>query len=385
MTVKHVFHRICLLLSVFFLFGIVTVPVRAEENESKKELKMKTTSLVMIGDSSHKLKLSKTNITGQVVWKSSNPKIAAVNSKGKVKAKKKGKVTITAEADGCLATCKIKVITAQLSAADLTLNRGKSKTLKVIGTSKKVTWKSSDPTVATVSSKGKVKAKKKGTAKITAAIGASTLTCKVTVNTTKWDDILDSYQNDDSINQLLFVKYTGGSKAKVILYNKDNGKWKKILSCSGEVGKNGIDKQREGDKKTPVGTFGFNAAFGIADDPGCAIPYHKVTDNDYWSGDTRTGYRYNEMVDINDYPDLNKSASEHLIDYTKAYQYCLNINYNEECIANAGSAIFLHCIGNNDYTMGCVAIPQVDMMYVMQHVDPDCLVVIDSYMMLCPD
>ena len=59
MTVKHVFHRICLLLSVFFLFGIVTVPVRAEENESKKELKMKTTSLVMIGDSSHKLKLSK--------------------------------------------------------------------------------------------------------------------------------------------------------------------------------------------------------------------------------------------------------------------------------------------------------------------------------------
>ncbi len=365
MTVKHVFHRICLLLSVFFLFGIVTVPVRAEENESKKELKMKTTSLVMIGDSSHKLKLSKTNITGQVVWKSSNPKIAAVNSKGKVKAKKKGKVTITAEADGCLATCKIKVITAQLSAADLTLNRGKSKTLKVIGTSKKVTWKSSDPTVATVSSKGKVKAKKKGTAKITAAIGASTLTCKVTVNTTKWDDILDSYQNDDSINQLLFVKYTGGSKAKVILYNKDNGKWKKILSCSGEVGKNGIDKQREGDKKTPTGIFNLTHGFGIKKNPGTKVPYVKVNSNLYWCGDQNY---YNQLIDITEKP--HHCTGEHLIDYTQCYAYGMFLDYNKECTLGKGSAIFLHCKGNSGYTAGCVAVSQENMIKILRSVEP---------------
>lgn len=365
MTVKHVFHRICLLLSVFFLFGIVTVPVRAEENESKKELKMKTTSLVMIGDSSHKLKLSKTNITGQVVWKSSNPKIATVNSKGKVKAKKKGKVTITAEADGCRATCKIKVITAQLSAADLTLNRGKSKTLKVIGTSKKVTWKSSDPTVATVSSKGKVKAKKKGTAKITAAIGASTLTCKVTVNTTKWDDILDSYQNDDSINQLLFVKYTGGSKAKVILYNKDNGKWKKILSCSGEVGKNGIDKQREGDKKTPTGIFNLTHGFGIKKNPGTKVPYVKVNSNLYWCGDQNY---YNQLIDITEKP--HHCTGEHLIDYTQCYAYGMFLDYNKECIPGKGSAIFLHCKGNSGYTAGCVAVSQENMIKILRSVEP---------------
>ena len=365
MTVKHVFHRICLLLSVFFLFGIVTVPVRAEENESKKELKMKTTSLVMIGDSSHKLKLSKTNITGQVVWKSSNPKIATVNSKGKVKAKKKGKVTITAEADGCLATCKIKVITAQLSAADLTLNRGKSKTLKVIGTSKKVTWKSSDPTVATVSSKGKVKAKKKGTAKITAAIGASTLTCKVTVNTTKWDDILDSYQNDDSINQLLFVKYTGGSKAKVILYNKDNGKWKKILSCSGEVGKNGIDKQREGDKKTPTGIFNLTHGFGIKKNPGTKVPYVKVNSNLYWCGDQNY---YNQLIDITEKP--HHCTGEHLIDYTQCYAYGMFLDYNKECTLGKGSAIFLHCKGNSGYTAGCVAVSQENMIKILRSVEP---------------
>ena len=326
---------------------------------------MKTTSLVMIGDSSHKLKLSKTNITGQVVWKSSNPKIAAVNSKGKVKAKKKGKVTITAEADGCLATCKIKVITAQLSAADLTLNRGKSKTLKVIGTSKKATWKSSDPTVATVSSKGKVKAKKKGTAKITAAIGASTLTCKVTVNTTKWDDILDSYQNDDSINQLLFVKYTGGSKAKVILYNKDNGKWKKILSCSGEVGKNGIDKQREGDKKTPTGIFNLTHGFGIKKNPGTKVPYVKVNNNLYWCGDQNY---YNQLIDITEKP--HHCTGEHLIDYTQCYAYGMFLDYNKECTLGKGSAIFLHCKGNSGYTAGCVAVSQENMIKILRSVEP---------------
>lgn len=45
----------------------------------------------------------------------------------------------------------------------------------------KATWKSSNPKVATVSSKGKVIAKKKGTATITAKVGKTTYKCKVTV------------------------------------------------------------------------------------------------------------------------------------------------------------------------------------------------------------
>lgn len=45
----------------------------------------------------------------------------------------------------------------------------------------KARWKSSNPKVATVSSKGKVTAKKKGTATITAKVGKTTYKCKVTV------------------------------------------------------------------------------------------------------------------------------------------------------------------------------------------------------------
>ena len=48
-------------------------------------------------------------------------------------------------------------------------------------------------------------------------------------------------------------------------------------------------------------------------------------------------------------------------------------------MAGRGSAIFLHCLGTtNPYTGGCVAIPENIMKLVMQNVDPDCVVIIDT-------
>lgn len=63
----------------------------------------------------------------------------------------------------------------------VTLKVGQTLQLKVTGTKGKVKWKSSKKSVATVSSKGRVKAKKKGSATITAKIGKKKYTCKVTV------------------------------------------------------------------------------------------------------------------------------------------------------------------------------------------------------------
>lgn len=58
---------------------------------------------------------------------------------------------------------------------------GKTVQLKISGTKKKVTWKSSNKKVATVTSKGKVKGVKKGTAKITATVSKKKYVCKVTI------------------------------------------------------------------------------------------------------------------------------------------------------------------------------------------------------------
>ena len=200
----------------------------------------------------------------------------------------------------------------------------------------------------------------------------------------EWVAALDEAEGAE---QLFVVAGVGRSTAMVSMHQKDaQGVWRQIMSTPGFIGKNGLGKEAEGDGMTPVGAFSFNCAFGIADDPGCELPYTKVTEDDYWSGDQREGYSYNEMVSIRDLPDLNTDDSEHIIDYTYQYQYCLNISYNEKGTPGLGSAIFLHCLGPvKPYTGGCVAIPQDKMLTVMQHVHPDCAVVIDSLETLSPE
>lgn len=185
--------------------------------------------------------------------------------------------------------------------------------------------------------------------------------------------------------QIFVVAGIGDTTAYVSMHEQDEkGEWKTVMTTPGYIGKLGLGKEKEGDSKTPVGEFRFNYAFGIADDPGCAIPYQKVTEDDYWSGDN--DHAYNEMVSIKDYPDLDTDNSEHIIDYDVHYQYCLNISYNEEGTPGLGSAIFLHCLGPyKPYTGGCVSIPQEKMKTVMQNVDKDCVVIIDSLQKLSPE
>ena len=72
--------------------------------------------------------------------------------------------------------------TPKLSQRKATLTVGQKITLRVKNRGKKkVKWSSSNKKVATVSSKGKVKAKRKGTAVITAKTGEKKLKCRVTV------------------------------------------------------------------------------------------------------------------------------------------------------------------------------------------------------------
>lgn len=199
-----------------------------------------------------------------------------------------------------------------------------------------------------------------------------------------WVTALPVAQNAET-TQLFVVAGMGMDKttATVSMHKRDeNGHWKQILSTPGYVGRNGLcpdADHAEGCGQTPIGVYHFNRAFGIAANPGCAIPYTQVTDETYWSGDDREGMRYNEMVSLKDFPDLDMENSEHIVDYEYQYQYCLNISFNEEGAAGRGSAIFLHCLGpQKPYTGGCVAIPEYIMKQVMQTVQPDCVVVIDT-------
>ena len=77
---------------------------------------------------------------------------------------------------------------------------GKTVQLKIIGTKKKVKWKSSNKKVATVTSKGKVKGIKKGKAKIVATVNKKKYSCNVIVNdrTTENDVINNTIKQTDN-------------------------------------------------------------------------------------------------------------------------------------------------------------------------------------------
>lgn len=133
------------------------------------------------------LKVTKTEVNGTVQYTSSNTKVATVNAKGEVAAKKAGTATITAKCGAYTAVCKVTVQkpSLKLSKSKATLyTKGSTKlSLKTQknGVSGTVKYSTSNKKVATVSSKGVVTAKKAGTVTITAKCGSYKATCKITV------------------------------------------------------------------------------------------------------------------------------------------------------------------------------------------------------------
>lgn len=85
----------------------------------------------------------------------------------------------------------------KLNKKKVTVRVGQKVKLKLKNAKKKVQWKSSRKKVASVTAKGVVTAKKKGTAKITAKCGGRKYTCKVTVKA-KNESIVESGAPDAS-------------------------------------------------------------------------------------------------------------------------------------------------------------------------------------------
>ena len=153
----------------------------------------------------------------EFTYKSSNTKVATVNTKGVVTAKKKGTATITVASvynKKVKSTFKLTV-SKGTQKAKITLKKtkatiavGKSTTISVKSTkglsAKTVKYTSSNTKVAAVNSKGKVAGKKAGTATITVTSGVNkkvTAKFKVTVKT---PDIIDT-------------DYSPKGKAKIVL------------------------------------------------------------------------------------------------------------------------------------------------------------------------
>ena len=175
---------------------VVTPDVKPTVTPSKNETKPTATptpvakpgitakvSQVYVGKNAT-IKVTKTKVTGKVTFKSSNKKVATVNSKGVITGKKAGKAVITVKVGKYTKklTVKVKKPSFKLVKSSVKLKKGKKTTIRVKAAPvSKVTYKTSNKKVATVNSKGVVTAKKKGTAKITVKCNGITRTFKVTV------------------------------------------------------------------------------------------------------------------------------------------------------------------------------------------------------------
>lgn len=166
-----------------------------------------------------------------LTWKSSDTSIATVSSSGKVTAKKAGTVTITAsfkyKNKTYKATCKITVkkpkVALNKTSASVTVGNSLALKATTAPSSASVTWKSSDTSVATVSSTGKVVGKKAGTATITASISYKgktyKTTCKITVKKATTETNITKLVN--YINKNGFTNSNGNKVIRIQNYNDD--------------------------------------------------------------------------------------------------------------------------------------------------------------------
>jgi uncharacterized protein YjdB len=145
----------------------------------------------------------------KVSWTSSNSSAASVDNNGKITAEKTGTatITVTTEDGSKTATCSVTVISpvssVSLNKTSLTLFKGTSQTLIATinpsdATNKEVTWSSSNSSVASIDTKGKVTTVKVGTATITVTTedGGKTATCAVIVQSNN-NVTYNPYSNDE--------------------------------------------------------------------------------------------------------------------------------------------------------------------------------------------
>lgn len=303
-------------------------------------------------------------------WSSSDESVAVVDG-GTIRAKSAGRTVITVSGGGATARCGVVVLPREVKVAV-----GETVSLPY-GT--KETYTMQYDSIASISKSGTITGKKAGSTLLRISYGKQKLYVQIQVTEKENVQVEQSKaaQLDcaSQTKQIVLVEYQSGSKATLSIHEKQNGAWKELYSCTAYVGKNGIGKTKEGDKRTPTGTFNLTTPFGIKTDPGAKLPYIQVTKYHYWCGTSGSEY-YNQMIDTRVTDRARTSSDEYLINYVPEYNYCMFIDYNASGEAGKGSCIFLHCTGKSSSTGGCVAVPESVMKKIVQWAKPGAKIVI---------
>lgn len=296
-----------------FSYGGATYSETCSVTVREVSVSLSSSSLSMVAGESETLRAITSPSGSSVTWSSNNTGVATVSSSGRVTAVGSGTANITAEitANGqsYTDTCRVTVEepSVRLSSSSLSMNVGDTETLSasVTPNGSSISWSSSDTSVATVSSNGRVTAVGGGTASITASItvGGKSYsdTCLVTAGSvpsyTLWVTTGSAYVGDtvrvsvrvtDVCNSvtLYSVSPSGNTRNYDITNNVDgsrlyygnievteSGTWTFYASVSNDVGtytgstSNGSDTLSVQESTAPTG-YRLYTVYGYADTSG---------------------------------------------------------------------------------------------------------------------
>lgn len=139
-------------------------------------------------------------------------------------------------------------------------------------------------------------------------------------------------------------------------YVRDRGPYKTRLGYNGTT-----SSKKEGDGKTPKGTFWMRAGFGTSKNPGLKQKWTKVTRDHVWvDGKASKKGKYNTMQR------KSKGYKGESLYNTTAYKHAQVIGYNEARKAGKGSGIFLHVNTKSMKTAGCVSMYKTSLVTAMK-------------------
>lgn len=188
-------------------------------------------------------------------------------------------------------------------------------------------------------------------------------------------DILKTHAKEiGASRQLIIVTAEGYDMipAETTVLQKTDKGWEIVFNAiPSTLGKKGFAKpgeKKEGDWKTPSGTYPIGLVFGYAPKMDTAMPYRQATENDFWVDDVQSP-QYNTWV----HGTLDAKSFEKMKRKDHLYKMGFVVEYNTNPIVKGdGSAIFFHVWRRpGAFTAGCVAMEEENIEKIIRFLDPN--------------
>lgn len=183
-----------------------------------------------------------------------------------------------------------------------------------------------------------------------------------------------------SATQVLAVTGTGGSDAKLDVWERTAAGWAPVAGGVGipaKIGEKGMSPNHfDGSMMTPKGIYTLDFAFGTQPDPGSGLKYVQVGSNHWWDGDMKSPtYNTMQVCDEANCPfDTSLSAGTENLDIPQ-YAHAVVMGVNKARIPGKGGAFFVHST-DGGATAGCVAIDDAKLVTIMRWLRPGAAIAI---------